>query len=308
MKAGVGEDFAALSGQSICASYTDAREWYLLGPRPLLGIQRLTVHCVSFLFRTSSIRITLAIATMEASKACLETPPAASAEEYIPKGRYETYGNLSCYVTGPQNATKAIYYIYDVFGFQQPTIQGADILSSAGYLVVMPDFWDGKPMKAEWLARDTEEKIACIAKFRANMADPQPYLDRVHSVLGELKNAFPVVAKWGAIGYCWGGKIVALTSGEGTPWSAAVQTSPSRLDPEDAKKVTIPMAVLASKGESADDVKAFYEMQSTPKLVETFHTQVHGWMSARADLKDPEVKKEYERGYQITLNFFAEHL
>jgi dienelactone hydrolase len=39
-----------------------------------------------------------------------------------------------------------------------------------------------------------------------------------------------------------------------------------------------------------------------------FEDQVHGWMSARADLKDDHVKAEYERGYQITLDFFAEHL
>ena len=87
-----------------------------------------------------------------------------------------------------------------------------------------------------------------------------------------------------------------------------MQSSPARVDPEDAKKVTIPLAMLASKDEPADTVKAFHEALSTPKLLETFHTQVHGWMSARADLEDPEVKKEYERGYQLALNFFAEHL
>ncbi|KAK5117214.1 hypothetical protein LTR85_008982 [Meristemomyces frigidus] len=246
--------------------------------------------------------------TMHASQACCETSPAAFADDYASKGTYETYSNIRCYVTGPRNAKKAIYYIYDVFGFQSPTVRGADILSSGGHLVVMPDFFDGKPMKPEWFARDTDLNRLDIANFRKGIADPKPYIEKVHVVLGELKEAFPTVDKWGAIGYCFGGRIVAVTSGKGTPWSAALQISPFRLDAEDAKKVSIPMGLLASKDEPADAVMAFYEALSTPKSVETFHTQVHGWMSARADLKIPEVKKEYERGYQVTLDFFAEHL
>ena len=107
---------------------------------------------------------------------------------------------------------------------------------------------------------------------------------------------------------CWGGKLVPLTSGTDTPWAVGVITSPSRMDPEDATKITIPFATLASKGEDADTVQAFEKGLKGPKLTITFDSQVHGWMSARADLKDPEVKKEYERGYQIALDFFAQYL
>ena len=101
---------------------------------------------------------------------------------------------------------------------------------------------------------------------------------------------------------------MTLTSGSNSPWVVSVSTSPAKVDPEDAKSVTIPFATLASKEEPADAVKAFHEALRPPKVLHTFDTQVHGWMSARADLKDPEVKAEYERGYQITLDFFARHL
>ena len=66
--------------------------------------------------------------------------------------------------------------------------------------------------------------------------------------------------------------------------------------------------MLARKGENADEVMAFYGALTTPKVVHVFDDQVHGWMSARADLKDPHAKTEYERGYQIALKFFGEHL
>jgi hypothetical protein len=38
------------------------------------------------------------------------------------------------------------------------------------------------------------------------------------------------------------------------------------------------------------------EELEVPKYVETFPTQIHGWMAARSDLENPEVRKEYERG------------
>ena len=44
------------------------------------------------------------------------------------------------------------------------------------------------------------------------------------------------------------------------------------------------------------------------KQVEIYETQLHGSMSARGDLKDKEVQKEYERGYKTVLTFFHENL
>ena len=79
------------------------------------------------------------------------------------------------------------------------------------------------------------------------------------------------------------------------------------VDPNDAKQVNIPMAMLASKDEVADDVQAFKANLQVPNHVETFPTQIHGWMAARSNLDDPEVKKEYERGYQTVLSFFHQH-
>lgn len=245
--------------------------------------------------------------TTHASKACCETPPTAHATGYTAKGTYSKHADLDCYITGPRDAKKAIFFIYDVFGFQEPTLQGADILASGGYLVVMPDFWEGKPLLKEWFA-DRERYKVEVEKFMARIQVPKPHIAKLDAVLASLKDSFPSIEKWGTIGYCWGGKIVALTSGEGTAWSAAVSTSPARVDAEDAKHIVIPMAMLASKDEPADAVEAFGKALTTPKHVETFSTQIHGWMSARAELSDPEVKKEYERGYQVAVNWFGEHL
>lgn len=51
-------------------------------------------------------------------------------------------------VTGPASADKAIFFIFDIFGYFPQTLQGADILATSDkdqpYQVFMPDFFDGK--------------------------------------------------------------------------------------------------------------------------------------------------------------------
>jgi hypothetical protein len=138
--------------------------------------------------------------TTHASKTCCERPRAATAQGYEPKGTYEAHGGLTCYVTGPKDARKAIFFVYDVFGFQEETLQGADILSSTEYLVAMPDLFAGKPIQKEWFAQDTEEKKQKIADIMASIRDPHPHIEKVQSVLASLRQTFSAVEKWGAIG------------------------------------------------------------------------------------------------------------
>ena len=68
------------------------------------------------------------------------------------------------------------------------------------------------------------------------------------------------------------------------------------------------MCVLASKDEEADEIKSFGEALKVDKHIETFDDQIHGWMAARSDLEEENVKKEYERGYKTVLGFFGKHL
>lgn len=102
--------------------------------------------------------------------------------------------------------------------------------------------------------------------------------------------------------------MVSLASGSGTVFKAAAQTSPAMIDPKDAEKVSIPMCMLASKDEPTEAVKKYEQSLKGIKHVETYDTQVHGFMSARADLADEAVLKEYERGYKTVLTFFHDNL
>src|SRR2546423_10122971 len=200
------------------------------------------------------------------SKACLTTPVAITGK-YEGKGQWVKIGGMKACMspasicrmgrmsnadldaTGLPNAKKGILFIYDIFGYTPQTIQGADILANESYFVVMPDFFEGKPASLDWHPTDTDEKKAKMQNFFVEVAAPQKTVSKVSSVMSALKSGHPSIASWSVIGYCWGAKIVALTSREGTPFKAAVQTSPALVDPNDASEIVIPMAMLASKEE-----------------------------------------------------------
>ena len=216
--------------------------------------------------------------SLHSSKACCDLPP-VQAKDYNPSGHYKDFAGTKCYVTGPSDAKKAVFFIYDIFGYRAQTLQGADILAKTGnYLVVMPDFFHGQAAEISWFFGTSEESQAKKNKFLSGLSFKTDVALDLH---GHVKAALPHVESWGCIGYCWGGKLAVLTSQKDTPWTAAVQTSPAMVDPEDAQKLTIPFATLASKDEDEETVSAFAKAQETPKLVERFEDQVHGWMSAR---------------------------
>lgn len=189
-------------------------------------------------------------------------------------------------ITGPKTADRAILYIYDVFSFQPQSLQGADILaysSSKPCLVVMVDWFKGGAVQHEWITSKKEEDRKLMYQFLETTASPVNVLPSVFEFLAESKEIFPNVKRWGSVGFCWGGKLVSLVSakGDASPLVAAAQSSPARMDPEEAKKVIIPMAILASAKKDASVVKQYGENLRGEKYVEIFGSQVHGWMSAR---------------------------
>ncbi|KAJ5638175.1 hypothetical protein N7490_008054 [Penicillium lividum] len=203
-------------------------------------------------------------------------PPVVS-KGYQAKGAYQTINGLKTYI----------------FGFFDQTIQGADILATSSeekYRVFMPDFFEGKPADISWYPPTTDEHKKLLGNFfqNANKLAPNDGFD------------------WSILGFCWGGKIAALSvAGDNKIFKSAAQCHPAMVDPNDAKTIKVPFAMLASKDEPASDVEAFKANLVVPNHVETFSTQIHGWMAARSNLEDPEVKSEYERGYKTLLQFFA---
>ncbi|KAJ5557273.1 hypothetical protein N7494_001188 [Penicillium frequentans] len=238
-------------------------------------------------------------------------PPVVS-KGYQAKGSYQKINGMKTYVTGPETATKAILVVYDIFGFFDQTIQGADILAHSNeqkYRVFMPDFFEGKPADISWYPPTTDEHKKLLGNFFQNQAAPPLHLPKLPEIVSEANKLAPNGGfDWSILGFCWGGKIAALSvAGDNKVFKCAAQCHPAMVDPNDAKTIKVPFAMLASKDEPQSDVDAFKANLVVPNHVETFSTQIHGWMAARSDLEDPEVKSEYERGYKTLLQFFGQH-
>ncbi|CAG8948447.1 unnamed protein product [Penicillium salamii] len=242
---------------------------------------------------------------MSISRTCCTFPPVVP-HGYEGKGEYITLNGLKTYVTGPESATEAILLIYDIFGFFPQTLQGADILAHSTpkkYRVFIPDFFKGNPANISWYPPSTAKHAESLNTFYATQASPQNTLSKIPDIITEA-NQTGAFAKWAIVGHCWGGKIASLSAGkDNTIFKAAVQCHPAMVDPVDAKDVNVPMALLASRDEPAGDIAAYEAGLKVPCYVETFESQVHGWMAARANLSDTHVQKEYERGYQTVLRF-----
>ncbi|KAF2203880.1 dienelactone hydrolase family protein-like protein [Delitschia confertaspora ATCC 74209] len=244
------------------------------------------------------------------SKACCNTP-AVVTKGYEPKGQYITADGLKTYATGPSNAKQGILIIYDIFGYFPQTLQGADILAFSDkerqYQVFMPDFFEGKPADISWYPPDNKEKEEKLGAWFKEKAAPAKALPKVKKIVEELGRERGI-EKWAVVGFCWGGKIVNLSSQEGTPFKAAAACHPAMVAAADAPGITIPYCMLPSKDEDKAEIEKWEQGLKVPHHVEFFADQVHGWMTARGDLEQEKVKKEYERGYKILLDWFHKHM
>lgn len=190
-------------------------------------------------------------------------------------------------MTGSPSARKVIVLVYDLFGYCPQTYQGADILAMQGsepYLVFVPDFiGSDRAAQPEWFLPDADQKplkdLLAIVTSKQMMAD-------IHATVAALRSdeKYGHVSRWAGVGFCWGSKGVSLiaTQGDQSLLDVTAHTSPSRLDPEEAKTITVPTLMLPSNGEDEAIVDRYYKNLRGPKYVERFD-EIHGWMSARYD-------------------------
>lgn len=211
------------------------------------------------------------------------------------------------------------------------------MLSTQGkepYLVLMPDFIGSrKAAKLEWFEPGADKQA--LHNLIADVTSKEQ-MDLIAQVVGMVQSdpSYAHVQRWAGAGFCWGAKGLSLiASNLGKPrLDVLALTSPSRLDPEDAKSIAIPTMVLDSQGEEEQTIRDFMANLTGVKYRERFD-EIHGWMSARyvytvtscsgvclsrsladkikiyrAKLDLDRPRKEYERGYELMLDFLQTHL
>lgn len=122
-----------------------------------------------------------------------------------------SHSHLQPDVTGPSSATSGILFVYDIFGFSPQAKQGADLLAytdpSHEYQVYMPDLLRGDYATGDLFPADTEEKQRKLAALFEGPANIPKTAEILPAKLKEIAEQAPGIKKWGAVGFCWGGKV-----------------------------------------------------------------------------------------------------
>uniref|UniRef100_A0A0D9WG89 Dienelactone hydrolase domain-containing protein n=1 Tax=Leersia perrieri TaxID=77586 RepID=A0A0D9WG89_9ORYZ len=184
-----------------------------------------------------------------ASPQCCANPPTlnpAGGEGKV----VDSFGGIKSYVAGAAESKAAVILVSDVFGFEAPNLRKiADKVASSGYFVVVPDFLHGDPLVLE----STEKPFPVWIKEHG----PDKAFEEAKPVIAALKEKGASTV--GAVGYCWGAKVVAELA-KAHEIQAAVMCHPSFVTVDDIKEVKCPIAILGAE----------IDRMSPPEVVKQF--------------------------------------
>jgi carboxymethylenebutenolidase len=116
---------------------------------------------------------------------------------------------LTAYRAGPQDATRALVVVQEIFGVNRHMRRIADAFAAQGYAVIAPALFDrvGAGIELGYEAADVAQGRELRGKIDAGLT--------VLDILAAAA-ALPRGAKRGIVGYCWGGTVA---------WHGATRTS-----------------------------------------------------------------------------------
>jgi len=242
---------------------------------------------------------------------CCANPPEITVD-YTPKGSFKPYGVFDkAYVVGPADAKSAVIFVYDIFGYSLPAQQGADILAERGNsLVVMPDFFRGKPFQTEAYDNPAspEAKGKMLQEFFGALGDFSKRLPELQSVAKQLRSEGATFI--GAVGLCWGGRLcINAGESEGKEVDACAAVHPPMLNEKDGDALLVPIAMYPSGEDQLDVALKIYEKAKTKpfgalcqhKAYDTMH---HGFAGTHAHLDKEDNKAEFQDVYCRLADFF----
>ncbi|KAM1103931.1 hypothetical protein ACFX1X_012633 [Malus domestica] len=224
-----------------------------------------------------------------ASSECCSNPPALNPSSG--SGHVEKLGGFDSYVTGSPDSRLSVLLVHDAF----------DKIAAAGFIVVLPDFFNGDPFNGDH---------ASIPVWRKTHA-PEKTIEDAKLVIEALRSKG--VSAIGAAGFCWGTKgVIDLAKHDFI--QAAVLCHPSSVTLDDIKAVKVPISVLGAEIDQMyppEVIKQFEEvLTAKPEIkshVKIFPKVVHGW-TLRYDDEDEAAVKAAGEAHQDLLGWFLEHV
>ncbi|XP_072976100.1 endo-1,3;1,4-beta-D-glucanase-like [Typha angustifolia] len=215
----------------------------------------------------------------------------------------ENLAGLKAYTAGSPDAKRAVLLISDVFGFEAPNLRKlADKVASAGFFVVVPDFFYGDPFAPE-------KQIPVMTWLQSHGTDKG--FENAKKVIEDLNSKG--ISAIGAAGFCWGAKVAAELA-KTDYVRAAVMLHPSLVTVDDIKEIKCHLSILGAEIDHISPpevVKQFEEILSAKSEVDSFvkifPKVAHGW-TVRYDVNDEGAVKIAEEAHQDMLAWFIKYV
>lgn len=267
-----------------------------------------------------------------------------------PQGTIEPLHGLDTYIIGNRTNPRAIIVIYsDVFSHSLPNNKLiADSYAKSGeYLVYMPDFFEGDPVKlslADVLIPVDAANQSTLSKYGGLLANMPSFVlwmgrhgkEKSHRAcvewLRKLRQSDVAQGKKvGMVGQCWGGRYVLraarssesiqLLDGKTQPLiDAGVALHPSNVVlPEDVEGLTIPISVGWGEVDQVTDFKQKAQIEeimkkrveageTVPEMEHRVYTPGRHGFSVRGNPEDPAERKALEDSVTQVLDWFGKRL
>lgn len=228
--------------------------------------------------------------------------------EYTPKGSVQDLAGVPCFVSGDPSSTRAIIGIYDIFGFSPQFMQVADKLAAAGFLVVAPDVFRGKPWSMDKFPPKPEDNFM---PWLQGFSWEGVVSKDVTAVVAALKAKG--VSSFASVGWCWGASMaVQAAAADPGSFKATAFLHPSMFghEKELVAKLQCPLASFSTPG---DPLEAMQEVmdgtQWGPECVyRRVENMIHGYCGARGKFDDPEVVKALSETLTTLAQFLDKQL
>jgi carboxymethylenebutenolidase len=206
---------------------------------------------------------------------------------------------LGAYSAGPENATKGIVVIQEIFGVNKHIRDMADAYAAAGYKVLAPAMFD-RAQKGADLGYGPDDRKAGM-EMRGKITEEQ----NIHGIVAAAKSLG--TKSTGIVGYCFGGTMAWLGATRTHDFQAASCWYGGGIAKAKDEKPNCPVQMHFGETDGsipAADIEAIKAAQPTAEVY-VYPGAGHGFGCADRDSWNPEA---YKLAQERTLAFFAKNL
>jgi len=221
-------------------------------------------------------------------------------------GKFIDFNGINTYISGESNASnkKVILFLTDVFGHVFINNQLlADEYAKAGFLVVVPDLFNGDPRTLNPPAPGVDIRTTWGPKHTPEITRPI-----VNKALEGIKKEYNPDSIY-TVGYCFGARYVLQLLATDDVKAGAI-AHPSGVTIEDVRAITKPLFIAGAETDGAytDELKKQTEVL-LKEIKATYFTTLasgvsHGF-AVKGDITDPVVKFAKEKALRDTVEWFS---